>query len=520
VTELMLYFKKKLTSYCSSSWFEKHFPASRPLTLSLDMESISKASFRKFFSDDNGDLKMRRIKKINKHVQKMGCVQLNDKVWMNAKFISSFNPRQRRAFLKKVKDINGKKTTFPNTQKRQPQFLRKTTEKQELQAKKRLANEEKFRRVQERQRQMEITEKKARRNARARRKVVTSNQVERGSMKGLRSKRTPKTSTSKRTPNSHKTEKSSKRTPGTKAMNNRAEELRKGSDIRRKKSDPTLSPAAAKRRKKALHIPPTNDTEGDSPLHSPSTTGNPNLQPVTPRAAIWGGGAVPFREVKMSPHMDVAGKTFLLLGDFTQFSQRKVVAWLEKRGGRITKKMQRKVSIAICAGNVPQSVSDRLVRLEIERWDEFDTLNYVAMYYLKSDFLPAEYRIINTDQIAEHTDHPFSVGDEVVLNGKKKMEGDNFVQVIQPVSCYLPESCVERIFELWSSSGPVEYFAHRDLRGKGTPLRTKAMMSNMTHEGKIHIWYPKQGWVKINKSKMTMSGKLSASEFIGSKLQG
>ena len=100
---------------------------------------------------------------------------------------------------------------------------------------------------------------------------------------------------------------------------------------------------------------------------------------------VEGGGAVPFREVKISPHMDVAGKIFLFLGDFAQFSQKKMVAWLDKRGGRITKKLHRKVSIAICGENVPQSVSDRLLRLEIERWDEFDTLNYVAMYYLKSD---------------------------------------------------------------------------------------------------------------------------------------
>merc|ERR1740123_2920781 len=100
---------------------------------------------------------------------------------------------------------------------------------------------------------MEITEEKSRRQARARRNVVTNNQVEKGSMKGLRSKRTPKTSTTKRAPNSRKAErkrtksKDSKRTPSTKvqsskrtpeatATNIRAEEIRKGSDLRRKKS--------------------------------------------------------------------------------------------------------------------------------------------------------------------------------------------------------------------------------------------------------------------------------------------
>merc|ERR1740129_1234653 len=102
-------------------------------------------------------------------------------------------------------------------------------------------------------------------------RAPNSRKAERKRTKSKDSKRTPSTKVQ-----------SSKRTPEATATNIRAEEIRKGSDLRRKKSDPTLSPASNKRRKNALHIPPTNDIEGDSPLHSPSTTGKPNLQPVTP----------------------------------------------------------------------------------------------------------------------------------------------------------------------------------------------------------------------------------------------
>lgn len=270
------------------------------------------------------------------------------------------------------------------------------------------------------------------------------------------------------------------------------------------KSDPALNPQPIKRRL-VSSLPFEEDTDDEDEMRSRLQTG--------------GGAVIPYREVTITPVMDISGKVFIFLGDFAKFSQKKVRHWLERRGGRITKKVHRKVAAAICGENVPQEVSDRLQRLQIECWDEDDTLNFIAMYYLKSDFLPATYRITDVTNIEDVAGHKFKLGDEVTLNGKRRKGGSAFAHVISPVNCYLPEESVERVFDVWSLNAPAQFYQSFDFDGEPQDLKSRTVISNMNHNGKVHIWYPRQGWMNADTTKMTRVRKMTAAEYIGTKLK-
>jgi len=230
---------------------------------------------------------------------------------------------------------------------------------------------------------------------------------------------------------------------------------------------------------------------------------------------------LPFREIKITPRINLKGKFMIFLGEFSSFSERKTSTWFKRKGAKILSRLMKKTSVAILGSNIPEEHLERIEKHNIETWDEEDVLIFIATYYLKSDFIPAFYRVDSIENI-DVPDHEFQIGDEVELNDKKKKNGKYYVHVTKPIECWIPEDNLARIFEMWRSNTEVELFEKPDPQSSHFKLKCQTVMTNYTYKFEnntmMHVWYPKSGWIILDENNMDLIKKCTASEFITSKL--
>jgi len=462
--ELYLYLKNRLDHSVSAKWYVKNFPDDKPDIIKIQMQDLERKNLRHSFLNDDGEIDVVRLGTCSKRIQKLGFVRLGNLVWMTRRRILSQPPRKKNLLQRKANSgrpaaRQGRRArSSPVTERTSapsPRHQLRMAQQKQQQQERRRRQRERLERVQQRQKSLEEQHKK-------------------------------------RIPRSEQREQQRNLTKKTRGMTKKRSA--EGSLL-------LLKEKRKRNRKWKRDRPPRGRRNSSEELED-----DPREQP-------------PFREVKIVPGMRVAGSQFVFLGIFSQFSKSKAHMWIERRGGRVLDQVSRNVSVAICGDSVPQNILSRLNRLNIEIWDEEDILNFIAMHYLKSDFLPATYRITDIDLIDSEVGHEFKDGDEVVLVGKRFKRGRSQAQVIAPVNCYLPEESLERIFELWRCDENFELYSNLRLTKDARLMKPQTIITNMQHNGKIHMWYPKQGWTLLKKDSMRMVAKCSATEFIAGKLQ-